>query len=529
MKPSTTHRWARLPRARRVLLLLAGLLALGLGLAQPVWAVADGGVQGHVFGVDGQVATDVTVYFYRDSESNPESNPEPDYVATTDSAGFYTASLPAGIYKVQYYPGDVDLQPEYYDDAHTLASAETVSVVAGSPTVLENARFDSGAKISGAITGPTGSQLNGLDVVAYVSVGGDWVRAYTNIDLGDGDYALRGLASGTYRVCADTDGWSGCVGGTTVQDAADIVVDAPTDAIGRTISMARLGHVAGRVLDGAGNPLEGITIKTRKNGVAGAEFEEHAQTDASGEYAVYGTPGTYVLQFVDSTGTLPSEYYDNVRTAAAATPLTITHGGTTPAHDAVLGSADEAPTQTTPSPPRNVTQPSIAGTTKVGNQITANPGTWSTGASDAVAFTYLWKAGTTVLGTGRSLVLGANLANRTIAVAVTAKGAHPTSTTTSSAGARVAQGTFSFSSNPSILGRAKIKQVLSYSAERVSPSPAKRFQWLRDGRSISGATGSTYQLRKGDESHRFSLRVTYLRTGYVSASRVTTATGTVKK
>ena len=71
--------------------------------------------------------------------------------------------------------------------------------------------------------------------------------------------------------------------------------------------------------------------------------------------------------------------------------------------------------------------------------------------------------------------------------------------------------------------------MLSYSAERVSPSPAKRFQWLRDGRSISGATGSTYQLRKGDESHRFSLRVTYLRTGYVSASRVTTATGTVKK
>ena len=54
------------------------------------------------------------------------------------------------------------------------------------------------------------------------------------------------------------------------------------------------------------------------------------------------------------------------------------------------------------------------------------------------------------------------------------------------------------------------------------------YRWLRNGVSISGATGSTYLLRSADVGKRISLKVTGSRTGFTSVSAISSSTTKVK-
>ena len=83
--------------------------------------------------------------------------------------------------------------------------------------------------------------------------------------------------------------------------------------------------------------------------------------------------------------------------------------------------------------PVNSALPTITGTRKVGNVVTANPGTWTPGPAQGVTFTYQWKMGTTVLGMAQTLTLPASTANKSVTVIVTAKSANPSSTSATSA------------------------------------------------------------------------------------------------
>ncbi|MDR0481818.1 MAG: hypothetical protein LBH13_01440 [Cellulomonadaceae bacterium] len=50
-----------------------------------------------------------------------------------------------------------------------------------------------------------------------------------------------------------------------------------------------------------------------------------------------------------------------------------------------------------------------------------------------------------------------------------------------------------------------------------------RYQWLRNGRAIRGATGQTYRLRNADRGRRISVRVTATRNGYTTVRRTSGA------
>lgn len=53
-----------------------------------------------------------------------------------------------------------------------------------------------------------------------------------------------------------------------------------------------------------------------------------------------------------------------------------------------------------------------------------------------------------------------------------------------------------------------------------SPSPLVfAYRWYRDGRPITGATGSTYVLKRADKGHRVTVRITASRAGYTTTSR----------
>jgi hypothetical protein len=74
-------------------------------------------------------------------------------------------------------------------------------------------------------------------------------------------------------------------------------------------------------------------------------------------------------------------------------------------------------------------------------------------------------------------------------------------------------------SAPSVLGAARKGHVLRGYAGRWSLAPTTvRYQWLRNGAAIRGATRSAYRLVRADVRKRISLKVTVSRTGVRYAS-----------
>lgn len=59
-----------------------------------------------------------------------------------------------------------------------------------------------------------------------------------------------------------------------------------------------------------------------------------------------------------------------------------------------------------------------------------------------------------------------------------------------------------------VLGRARAGRTLTVSTGRWSGAPSFRFQWLRGGKAIKGATASGYHVRRTDRRRRIACRLT---------------------
>ncbi|MFT4469799.1 S8 family serine peptidase [Arthrobacter sulfonylureivorans] len=75
-------------------------------------------------------------------------------------------------------------------------------------------------------------------------------------------------------------------------------------------------------------------------------------------------------------------------------------------------------------------------------------------------------------------------------------------------------------STPVIVGTGAIGSTLSVNAGAWSPQPVLfSYQWLRDGSSITGATGPTYRLTSADTGSKVSVLVTGTKSGYATSVR----------
>ncbi|REK72375.1 CHAP domain-containing protein [Aeromicrobium endophyticum] len=166
--------------------------------------------------------------------------------------------------------------------------------------------------------------------------------------------------------------------------------------------------------------------------------------------------------------------------------------------------------------------PSVTGTPRVGAPLTASPGTWSPAATT----TFQWYAdGRAVAGaTAQTFRPTARERRATITVRVTARRAGYTSATaTSAATSAVGTGRIDVAKGPRIAGSPSAGAVLTIDPGTYSPANASvRYQWMRDGKAISGATSRTRKVSPGDVGRRLSATVTYKVSGY-SARTVTTA------
>ncbi|MFI2296963.1 hypothetical protein [Isoptericola sp. NPDC019571] len=166
--------------------------------------------------------------------------------------------------------------------------------------------------------------------------------------------------------------------------------------------------------------------------------------------------------------------------------------------------------------------PTISGTVRVGSKVTSKPGTWTSGTT----LGYQWYvSGTKVSGaTGSSYTLPSTAKGRTLTVKVTGKKTGYTTVTRTSAGTKVAPGVLS-APRPTVKGTVKAGSTVSVSRGTWNPGATTyRYQWKISGRSIPGATRSTYTIPSRYAGRTLTVAVTGSRSGYTT--RTVTSSGT---
>lgn len=190
-------------------------------------------------------------------------------------------------------------------------------------------------------------------------------------------------------------------------------------------------------------------------------------------------------------------------------------------------SATSAPTAAVPAMTNlGYAVPTVTGTAKVGETLTANEGTWTPAG---VTFTYKWwSAGVAISGaTAKTYVPTAADIGKRIQVTVTgSKAGYLTTFATSAGTAAVVPAVASPVVNsvaPTLSGTPKVGQTMTVSPGTWSPTGVTfTYQWLADGVAIAGANSSTFSPGSSRVGKKLSVAVTGAKAGYTSVT-VTTA------
>jgi hypothetical protein len=171
--------------------------------------------------------------------------------------------------------------------------------------------------------------------------------------------------------------------------------------------------------------------------------------------------------------------------------------------------------------------PTVSGTPRVGETLTAEPGTWG---PDGVALEYEWFAdGTLIEGAdGPALVLGADQLDALITVRVTGSkdGYTPESATSEQVGP-VAAGILT-TAKPTITGSPWVGVPLTAAPGAWGPAPVDfSYEWFVGGERVEGATGPSFVPRTGDVGKSVQVAVTGTKPGYETETVVSDASAAV--
>jgi hypothetical protein len=171
------------------------------------------------------------------------------------------------------------------------------------------------------------------------------------------------------------------------------------------------------------------------------------------------------------------------------------------------------------TPPANTSPPTISGTARQGETLTASSGSWS--GTTPISYSYQWKRCDTSGGncsdrsTGQTCSLTSGDVGHRMRVSVTATNSDGSSSALSSPTAVVAGLAPVNTSPPQLSGTARDGETLSVTKGSWDNSPTSFARaWLRcdsSGHScspISGQTGNDYRLVSADVGHRIQATVT---------------------
>ena len=409
------------------------------------------------------------------------------------------------------------------------AFALTLGVVTAVP-------FAATAAGTGTITG-TVRDATDVTPVAGVTVSarikGDAKRSVaTATSRADGSYSLTVPADTKLEVCGSAPGrlptcfiGQGYVIDRTPPSGApaEVTVGAGATRGTTNFELPVPARIKGTLTDTSGRPVAGVQVLAHTQS---GDDRATAVSNGAGQYQITLTgqrqsPADYCVDVAapDDDGYAEARQYRTVGADGVSSVCNrqVTAGATLTASVVLTPDGSNAV--------RNITTSYFVGTPKVGYTLSARPGRWS----PTPTLTYTWFDGARAIGTGPTLVVGRAQLGHTITIVATATapGRAPGTKTWTKAD-RVVRGTLSLKARPTITGGRKIGRVLKARPATARPGAKRTYRWLRNGKAIRGATGSTYRVKKADRHKKLAVRVTYSRSAYAKTSRTSRSTSRIR-
>lgn len=253
--------------------------------------------------------------------------------ACTDDAGNYrVVGLATGTYEVHISPNDPAYTSEWFHDQSTFLSATAVDVTFGSTLTIDES-LTSAASVSGMVVdATTGDPIAGAFIMLRTPPveipggppavpGSTGLMANTDVS---GHYTVTRVPAGNYLVQVMADGFvTEWYDNQTWFTTATVVAVAEAQAVTNIdFGLVRTASLSLTVTDTSGVPLPGVsvTVWSTSGGFGGT-------TNASGVWTTPTiTPGDYVIEFNDPSGTYPRQFYDRSLTREAASTVTVLAG-----------------------------------------------------------------------------------------------------------------------------------------------------------------------------------------------------------
>lgn len=418
--------------------------------------------------------------------------------ATTDASGHYQLSVDEGSYLFRIEAGPESFAlwhgDKFAPQHSTLVDVDAANGAAVDFTVPQ------AATLTGRTTNARGLPVR-LTTFSHVLEDGEWIRIrnYGPTSQWGGEFSAVVPAARPVTISArspfNTDDFLETWLGDT-QDVAQ--AEAVTPDPGTSVAVGDIAVKGGETLEGTvedkgGKPVPGLTVEAfrgRTDEVLGS-----ATTDDVGAYAIpgLGTNATGQVTVRFSGERIATSWGKNRASQAEAD---------------LIGLASWNPgTQTVTYLPEYQVQtapPTLTGSGLVGSTVTATPGTATPTPTDTEIW---WYCGSTPLGVEGTQYLvtaadtGCALAARQLSVLE----GHGTGVATSPP---VIVKRFEVLDQPAVYGARVVGTRLRITNLKWSAAPDTiAYQWLRSGKPISGATGSTYVPTIADIGDKVSVRI----------------------
>jgi len=426
-------------------------------------------------------------------------------------------------------------------DLRVRSTATLIALVAMLAALLTAtpAQASASASISGTITAG-GVPLPGATVTLLVDRaegnGRWWDSAGQQTTTNDdGTYRLAGIEPriSSIRVDPPQRSWLATTwwgGGLRQSGAKPIDVTAGVSVTDINANLSVGGAITGRVLGPDGKPGTGLVVALSDTRDPDVEPVATAIPGRSGDYSFERVPaGEYSVTFIPwSTSPLVPEVWPNAHVSEPGAPVAVTAGQTTRGVNAQLESGVRAAGRlTADGEPLHYngranfyagsgTALTLVDTAWIGEEgrfeiISLPAGTYRVEfvryREPRSPITRWWKDAASA-GTAKTITIAAGGSVSGLDADLSAALTGPT---------------------PTVSGTARAGATLTARAGTWTPGATLRYQWLLDGKAVSGATRSTWKVPSTAVGKPIAVRVVGSKAGYASVSKISRATTKVPR